>query len=293
MNEEKYFIKKSVLKKKFKPKDLILKVILTFSFFIVMFIVIMFFYFIFSNGIQYLNFNLIYNNMGGVQKGILPIIINTVYVVILTLLISVPIAIGTAIYITQYAKYKKIVKIINFSINMLSSIPTILIGLFGYNIFCVFFGFAPSILVGCLTMSFCVLPNIIETSKEAILSIPKSYKYGALSLGAEKHQVIFNIIIPNAMPGIITAIILAAGKIMGESAALLLTVGAASKMPSGLIQHIFSSGKTLTLHLYYTAGNSNSYNSFQICFAVALILIFLTLILNCLTKLLAKCFKKF
>ena len=293
MNEEKYFIKKSLFKKKFKPKDFILKFVLTFSFFIVMSIVIMFFYFIFYNGIEYLNFDLIYNKVGKIQKGILPIIINTVYVVILTLLFSVPIAIGTAIYITQYAKSRKIIKIINFAINMLSSIPTILIGLFGYNIFCVFLGFAPSIFVGCLTMSFCVLPNIIETSKEAILSIPKSYKYGALSLGAEKHQIVFNIIIPNAMPGIITAIILAAGKIMGESAALLLTVGAASKMPSNLIQHIFSSGKTLTLHLYYTAGNSNSCNSFQICFAIASILIFLTLILNCLTKIFAKFLKKF
>ncbi len=293
MKKKNFFKNSSLFGKNFKMFDLILNCTLIFSFVVFIFILLVFFAFIIKNGISHLNFKLIYNKVDGIQKGILPVIINTFYVVLITLLISAPIGISVAIYMTQYAKSQKYLKLLNFLINILSSIPTILIGLFGYNVFCGVFGFSPSIFVGCLTMSFCILPNIIETSKEAILAVPKAYRNGALSLGAENFQIIFNLILPNAIPGIITAIILAAGKIMGESAALLLTVGASSKMPTNFLKHIFSSGKTLTLHLYFTAGNATSKNSFNICFAVALILIFMVFLLNCLTKLILKLFKKF
>ena len=282
---------KSLLHKNFNLHDLILKILLNFGFFLTISIFICFIGYIFYHGLLHINAKLIYNLVDGVQKGILPIIINTIYVEIITLILAAPIGIGSAIYITQYAKNKRIIKCINFSINILASIPSILFGLFGYNIFCVVLGLKPSILVGCLTLTCCILPNIMETSKEAILSVPSSYKNAAFALGAGKLNVIIRLILPSAMPGILTSIILSAGKIMGESAALLLTIGTASKMPSNFLGHVFETGKTLTLDLYYTAGNATKHDSVNICFAIATLLIFLIFILNCLAKLFSNIFK--
>lgn len=277
-------IKNSIYGKNFRIYDLFLKSILFSSFFMVSSFFIYFLFYIFKNGVSHLNFKLISNVVDGVEKGILPVIVNTIYIVFLTLLISTPIGIGCAIYLTQYEKNQKIFNIVSFLTNTLASIPSILIGLFGYTFFCIGFGLGSSILAGCLTVSLTVLPNIIETAKESLLNVPSSYKKGALALGASKFKVIFNLILPSAMPGILTAIILSAGKIIGESASLLLTVGTANKLPKNILTHIFKSGKTLTLHLYFTAGNGNSRDSINICFAVAIILIFFSFLLNCLTK---------
>ena len=292
MENNKQIKNNSLYFKKFNFFDLILKLILFSAAFIVFGIFIYILFYVISHGIFYITPKLFYNVSNGIQKGILPIIINTIYVEILTLLISTPIGIAAAVYITQYAKSKKFKNLIDFVNGVLSSIPTIILGLFSYNIFCVFLGFKPSILVGCLALNFCVLPNLIKTTKEAILTVPKSYKQAALALGAEKFKVVFGIILPSAIPGILTAIILTAGKIIGESAALLLTVGTAKKMPSSFLGHIFESGKTLTLHLYFCAGNASSKDSFEVCFAIGTILIFLIFILNCLTKLVSLIFKK-
>ena len=278
--------------KRFNFHDLILKFILIFAALIVFGIFFIILFYIISRGIFYITPKLFYNVSNGIQKGILPIIINTIYVEVLTLLISTPIGLAAAIYTTQYAKSKKFKELFDFAIGVLSSVPSIILGLFAYNVFCVFLGLNPSILVGCLTLSFCVLPNLIKTSKEAILTVPKSYKQAALALGAENFKVIFGIILPSAIPGILTAVILTAGRIIGESAALLLTVGTAKKMPTSFFGHIFKSGKTLTLHLYFCAGNASNKDSFEICFAIGTILIFLIFILNCLTKLIGLIFKK-
>lgn len=278
--------------KKFNFYDLILKIVLFSAAFIVFAIFISILFYIIFNGVFHITPKLFYNVSNGIQKGILPIIINTVYVEVLTLLISTPIGLAAAIYITQYAKSKKFKALVDFAIGVLSSVPTIILGLFSYTVFCVFLGFNPSILVGCLTLNFCVLPNLIKMSKEAILTVPKSYKQAALALGAENFKVVFGIILPSAIPGILTAIILTAGKIIGESAALLLTVGTAKKMPTSFLGHIFKSGKTLTLHLYFCAGNATSKESVETCFAIGVILIFLIFILNCLTKLVTLIFKK-
>lgn len=278
--------------KKFNFYDLILKIILYIAAFVVFGIFIAILFYVIFRGVFYITPKLFYNVSNGIQKGILPIIINTIYVEILTLLISTPIGLAAAIYITQYAKSKKFKDLIDFAIGVLSSVPTIVLGLFSYNVFCVFLGFSPSILIGCLTLNFCVLPNLIKLSKEAILTVPKSYKQAALALGAENFKVVFGIILPSAIPGILTAVILTAGKIMGESAALLLTVGTAKKMPTSFFGHILKSGKTLTLHLYFCAGNATSKESVEICFAIGVILIFLIFVLNCLTKLVALIFKK-
>ena len=285
-------VKNSIYGKNFKLSDALLKFILFFSFFIVSSIFLFFIFHIFKNGLLCLNFKLINNIDNGVQKGILPSIINTFYVVILTLIIATPIGLGTAIYITQYKKQGKLSKFISFSTNILASVPSILIGLFGYSIFCFGFGLGSSILAGCLTVSCCVLPNIIETVKESLLAVPSSYKKAALALGATKFKVIFGLIIPNALPGILTALILSTGKIIGESAALLLTIGAANRLPQNILGHIFNSGQTLTLNLYYTAANANSKNTIGICYAISIILLLISLTLNLLTKLVGLVSKK-
>ena len=280
----------SLYKQTFSLYDVILKTVTAFSAFIVIGVFLCIIIYILVNGAPRLSLNLIFNN--NKHNALLPVILNTIYVQLLTLLIAAPIGIATAIYITQYKKRGKIIEFINLITNILASIPSILFGMFGYNILCILLGIPPSILVGCLTLACAILPNIIATTKEALILVPTSYKQGALALGASKFKAIVGLVIPCAMPGILTAIILSAGRIIGESAALLLTVGTSAKMPKGLFKHIFSSGRTLTLHLYFTAGNATSADSVEICFAIATILLILTFILNCLTKLIAKKFKR-
>lgn len=279
----------SLYKQNFSLYDVFFKTITTFSAFIVIGVFLFIIIYILINGYSNLSLNLIFNNS---QNGILPVILNTIYVQLLTLLIATPIGITTAVYITQYKKHGKIIEFVNFITNTLASIPSILFGMFGYNILCILLGMPPSILVGCLTLACAILPNIIITTKEALNLVPASYKQGALALGASKFKAIIGLVIPCAMPGILTAIILSAGRIIGESAALLLTVGTSARMPRGILKHIFSSGRTLTLHLYFTAGNATSSDSMGICFAIATILLILTFTLNCLTKFVAKKFKR-
>lgn len=278
--------------KNLKVSELLVKLVLILSFALTFGIFFFILIYIFFKGISFLNFSLIYSKVNGGYSGILPTIINTIYVEVLTLLIAVPLGLGCAIYITQYKKKGPFNKCVDFLINILASVPSVLLGLFGYNVFCVTLGLTPSILVGSLTLTCCILPNIIKTSKEAILAVPKSYEQAAFSLGISKIRTILNLIIPSAMPGIVSSIILAAGKIMGESAALLLTVGTANKLPSNFLTHIFQSGKTLTLFLYFTAGNATTSNSVEICYAVAIILIIISFALNCFSKFLGKLFEK-
>ena len=143
------------------------------------------------------------------SKGILPMIINTIYVVAITLLIAVPIGVCCAVYLTQYAKKGRLVKAIRFATEVLSGIPSIIFGLFGYAVFCISFQLQYSILAGCLTMAICILPTIVRTTEEALIAVPQGYLEGAMALGASKLRVIFSILLPCAMPGIATAIVLA------------------------------------------------------------------------------------
>ena len=278
----------SIYKKQFRIKDTILKLITFITAFLVIITFLALILYIVVNGANSLSFNFVFDTQNGEKNGLLPIIINTIYTEVITILISTPIGIGTAVYLTEYKKTSKITNMINFLTNILASIPSILLGLFGFNIFCVALGLKPSIFVGCMSLIFCVLPNIISTSKDALLSVPVAYRQGALSLGASKFRVILNIVVPCAMPGIITSLILSAGKIIGESAALLMTVGTGVKMPKNILSHIFESGRTLTLHLYYTAGNASTKNYMEICFATATILILIIFILNCMSRFITK-----
>lgn len=221
------------------------------------------------------------------QQGVLPMIINTLYIVVITLLIVTPVGLSAAIYLTQYAKQGRLVKAIRFTTEVLSGVPSVLFGLFGYTVFCVMFGFGVSILAGCLTMTICILPIIVRTTEESLLAVPDSYKEGALALGASKLRVVLGMVLPCAMPGILTAIILGMGRIVGESAALMFTSGMAYDMPSDVFDHIMNSGRTLTLHLYQMASQAASTDAFDIAYATASVLLILVFILNRLASLLS------
>jgi phosphate transport system permease protein len=255
--------------------------------------------YILVNGLPYLNWRFLstpYSETDMALRGILPMLLNTLYIVAISLLIATPIGISSAIYLTQYARQGRLVRVIRFTTEILSGIPSIIFGLFGYTVFCTLFRLGTSILAGCLTMTICILPTIVRTTEESLLAVPGSYKEGALALGAGKLRVILGIVLPCAMPGVLTAVILAMGRIVGESAALIYTSGLAYQMPKaggeGALSHIMESGRTLTLHLYQTAMQATSEDAFHVAFATAAVLLILVFILNLLADLLGRALKK-
>jgi len=219
------------------------------------------------------------------QKGILPMIINTAYLVVMTLAVAVPTGIAAAIYLTQYARQGKFVRIIRFTTETLAGIPSIIYGLFGFALFVSFFDLGYSLLAGALTLAIMVLPTMIRTTEEALLAVPGQYREGALALGAGNLRVILGIILPSAMPGIVTAVILSVGRIVGESAALMFTAGLVTNMPDGLFSHALASGRSLTLHLYQLAMRGEDLGQ---TFATASVLLLIVFVLNRLAKLLAR-----
>ena len=278
-----------------RPKDTFLKVLINLAAGITVVVLVGILGYILVNGVPYITWQFIstpYSEMNPDQKGILPMIINTLYIVVITLLIAVPIGISSAIYLTQYAKQGRLVRSIRFTTEVLSGIPSIIFGLFGYTVFCILFRLQVSILAGCLTMAICILPTIVRTTEESLLSVPTSYKEGALALGAGKLRVILGIVLPCAMPGVLTAVILAVGRIVGESAALLFTSGIGYSMPRGFFRQIMTSGRTLTLHLYQTAREASTPDAMNIAFGTAAVLLILVVLLNCLTKVVTKAVKK-
>jgi phosphate transport system permease protein len=251
--------------------------------------------YILVNGVPYISWSFIitpYSETNDKLKGILPMLINTMYIVVITLLISAPVGISSAIYLTQYARQGRLVKAIRFTTEVLSGIPSILFGLFGYTVFCILFRLQTSILAGSLTMAISILPTIVRTTEESLLAVPESYKEGAMAIGAGKLRVVLGIVLPCAMPGVLTAEILAMGRIVGESAALLFTSGLSYNMPKGFISQIFASGRTLTLHLYQTAREASSPDAMHIAYATAAVLLILVFLLNRLAGLLSRMLRK-
>ncbi|MDF1495586.1 phosphate ABC transporter permease PstA [Caproiciproducens sp. CPB-2] len=285
----------SLYGKRKRPFDTFLKVLINTAAAVTVIVLLGIIFYILVNGVSYISWKFIstaYSETNDDLKGILPMIINTMYIVVITLLISAPIGISSAIYLTQYAKQGRLVKAIRFTTEILSGIPSIIFGLFGYTVFCILFRLQTSLLAGCLTMTLCILPTIIRTTEESLLSVPGSYKEGALALGAGKLRVVMGIVLPCAMPGVLTAVILAMGRIVGESAALLFTSGLSYNMPKGFVQQIFASGRTLTLHLYQTAREANSPDAMHIAFATASVLLILVFLLNRLAALLSRTLRK-
>lgn len=222
------------------------------------------------------------------QIGILPDILNTVYIVLAAILVVLPLGVGAAIYLTEYAKNKKLVAVIEYAAETLSGIPSIIYGLVGMLIFVQFMGFGTSLMAGALTLAIMNLPTVMRTTQESLKTIPQSYREGAFGLGAGKWRVIHTVVLPGCVDGIITGCILSVGRIMGESAALLFTAGFAHSL-NGVIEGLSSSGATLTVALYVYAKEQGE---FEVAFAIAAILMILTLAINVLASLVEKHYKK-
>lgn len=218
--------------------------------------------------------------------GIAGNVINTLYMIALTLIFATPIGVGAAIYLNEYAKPGKLVKIIEFTTETLSGIPSIIFGLFGMVFFGTTLRLGYSILTGALTMTLMVLPLITRNTQEALKTVPDSYRSGALGIGATKWYMIRTILLPSAMPGILTGIILSIGRIVGESAALLFTAGSAFLLPKtgmGYLTKILESGGTLTIQLYLSMSKAEYANAF----GIAVVLLIIVILINLLTKYLA------
>ena len=220
--------------------------------------------------------------------GILPDILNTVYLVLATLVFVLPLGVGAAIYLTEYAKNKRIVAIIEYAAETLSGIPSIIYGLVGMLFFCQFLGFQTSIIAGALTLVIMNLPTVMRTTQESLKTVPQSYREGAFGLGAGKWRVIRTVVLPGCIDGVITGCILSVGRILGESAALLFTAGVAHVV-NGLFEGLASSGASLTVALYVYAKERGK---FDVAFAIAAILMIFALIINLAAALVGKYFKK-
>ncbi|MDO4300742.1 MAG: phosphate ABC transporter permease PstA [Clostridia bacterium] len=220
--------------------------------------------------------------------GIIGNIVNTLYIIVISLLIATPIGIGAAVYLTEYAKPGRIVKTIEFTTETLAGIPSIIYGLFGMAFFGISLKLGTSILCGCLTLTIMVLPLIIRTTQESLKTVPLGYRTGALGIGATKWYMIRTIILPSAMPGIVTAVILSIGRIVGESAALLFTAGAGYYLPKHILSHAVKSGGTLTIQMYL----SMERGEFDHAFGIALVLVAIVLVINALTKVVTNGMKK-
>lgn len=222
------------------------------------------------------------------EIGILPDILNTVYILAAALLLVLPLGVGAAIYLTEYAKNKKLVGIIEYAAETLSGIPSVIYGLVGMLFFCQFLNMKTSLLAGALTLVIMNLPTMMRTAQESLKTVPQSYREGAFGLGAGKWRVIRTVVLPGCVEGVITGCILSAGRILGESAALLFTAGFAHAL-NGVIEGLLSSGATLTVALYVYAKEQGE---FGIAFAIAAILMLLTLLINLSAGLVEKYFKK-
>lgn len=222
--------------------------------------------------------------------GILPNILNTVYIILITLVIVLPIGVGAAIYLNEYAKNKRLVRIIELAAETLSGIPSIIYGLVGMLIFVQFCSLGTSVLAGSLTLVIMTLPTVIRTTQESLKTVPDGYREGSLALGAGKWHMIRTVVIPSATDGIVTGCILSIGRIVGESAALLFTAGMANEI-LGIADAVTPghAGSTLTVALYMYAKERGE---FDIAFAIAAILLILTFIINFAAKLTVAVLKK-
>lgn len=247
-----------------------------------------------AKGIRSVNWQFL-TTVTSVLKGTVGIagnIVNTIYIIVITMLIATPIGVGAAVYLNEYAKPGKLVTAIEFATETLSGIPSIIFGLFGMMFFGQTLGLSYSLLTGSLTLILMVLPLITRNTQEALKTVPDSYRSGAIGLGAGKFHMIRTILLPSAMPGIITGVILAVGRIVGESAALSFTAGSGKALLKGLSfkflrEKVFQSGGTMTVQLYLSA---TSEGDFDTAFGVAVVLLVIVFLINLGTKALAKKF---
>ena len=220
--------------------------------------------------------------------GILPNLVNTVYIILVAMAIALPLGVGAAIYLTEYSKNRHLTQLIEFAAETLTGIPSILFGLVGMLLFVQRMGLGAGILAGGLTLVMMILPTIVRTTQESLKTVPQSYREGALGLGAGKWRMVRTVVLPNAIDGIVTGCILAVGRIVGESAALLYTAGFGLVL-NGFIKSLHSSSATLTVALYVYA---NERGETAVAFSIAAILMLLTLLINLSAAFLGRKLKK-
>ena len=272
----------SICNKKTRVSDNILRALIYGAAAIAIIILIGIMGYVFVRGIPQLNWQFL-STVPSSRKGtfgILGNIINTLYIIVITLLIATPVGIGSAIYLNEYAKPGKFVRIVEFTTEILSGIPSIIFGLFGMVFFGVTLKLGYSILTGSFTLTLMVLPLITRNTQEALKTVPDSYRTGALGIGATKWYMIRTILLPSAAPGILTGVILSIGRIVGESAALLFTAGSGFLLPKGLFSKVFESGGTLTIQLYLFMQKAK----YDEAFGVAVVLLVIVLGINGLAK---------
>ena len=246
--------------------------------------------YVFIKGIPHISWELLSTKPSYISGniGILPDILNTLYIVLATLIFVIPLGVGAAIYLTEYAQNKKLVGMIEYAAETLSCIPSIIYGLVGMLFFCQFLGFKTSLFAGALTLVIMNLPTVMRTTQESLKTVPQSYRDGAFGLGAGKWRVIRTVVLPGCVDGVITGCILSVGRILGESAALLFTAGFAHAL-NGIFEGLASPGASLTVALYVYAKEQGE---FGVAFAIAAILMLLTLIINLSATLVSRYFAK-
>lgn len=238
---------------------------------------------ILRNGLAVINWTFLTDRIrgGGESGGIGPAIIGTAYLVILSLLLAVPLGVATAIYLTEFVRAGRLVNLIRLATETLAGIPSIIYGLFGFIFFVIKLRLGWSLLSGALTLCIMLLPTIVRTSEEAIKAVPQSYREGSLSLGATRWQTIRKIVLPAALPGVLTGIILSIGRVVGESAAVILTAGSPVTAPQGVL----TPARTLAVHLFIIATEGSS---LQRSYGTAAVLVIAILLVNTLTNYLIK-----
>ena len=269
---------------------LLMKVLMLFSVAITAALVLFLFGYVLIKGLPNISWELLSTKPSYLTEriGILPDILNTLYLLLATLVVGLPLGVGAAVYLTEYAGNRRLVSLIEYAAETLSGIPSIIYGLVGMLFFCQFLRMKTSLLAGALTLVIMNLPTIMRTTQESLKTVPQSYREGAFGLGAGKWRVVRTVVLPNCLDGIITGCILAAGRVLGESAALLYTAGFAHAV-NGLKEGLLSPGASLTVALYVYAKEQGE---FEVAFAIAAVLMLLTLLLNLLAGLVQKGFKR-
>ena len=245
--------------------------------------------YVLGKGIPHLSWELLSTRPSYLTEriGILPDILNTLYIVVAALGVTIPLGVGAAIYLTEYAENRRVVSVIELAAETLSGIPSIIYGLVGMLFFCQFLSMKTSLLAGALTLVIMNLPTMMRTTQESLKTVPQSYREGAFGLGAGKWRVISTVVLPGCVDGILTGCILSVGRIFGESAALLFTAGFAHSL-NGFLEGLHSAGATLTVALYVYAKEQGE---FDVAFAIAAILILLALVIDLSTSLIGRYFK--
>lgn len=279
---------KSIYQKRTRIGDNILKVLIYLAAGVAIALLVGIMGYVFVRGLPQVSWQLLSTVQSSLKGtfGILGNIINTIYIIVITLIIAAPIGIGSAIYLNEYAKPGKLVRTIEFTTEILSGIPSIIFGLFGMVFFGMTLKLGYSVLTGSFTLTLMVLPLITRNTQEALKTVPDSYRSGALGIGATKWYMIRTILLPSAAPGILTGVILSIGRIVGESAALLFTAGSGFQLPKNLFGKLFESSGTLTIQLYLSMQKAK----YDQAFGIAVVLLIIVLVINLLTRFLTNRF---